>query len=215
MKRQFKEKQRGTKTRKRKRLVLFAAEGHNKTERNYIKGLKQDFPDFEFRMARDSSTDPLGMVRSLIKEKKELGFSDESGDLAFCFIDADCCKEKDAQIAEAEKEAKKNGIMIIFSNPCIELWYLCHFTANPKDFHTSQKMKSELAKFISGYTESRDDIYRMLKPRINDAINNAKSLEERCLNRGYRMHTADFSPSTEVYKFIELIMKQLLDPALY
>ena len=132
--RRFPEKERNSRIRRRNRLIIFAAEGHNKTETIYLKELVNDQGGFKLRKSRDSSTDPIRMVTGLISAMDEYGFSAEDGDLAFCFIDLDLSREKEMQLKKAAPTAEKHGIKLIVSNPCFELWFICHFTDSPKHY---------------------------------------------------------------------------------
>ena len=194
-----------TEIRKEKRLVIYAAEGHNKTERNYVDSMKSEFRNISFIMSHDSSTDPIGMVRGLLKEMRCQGFSLDKGDRAFCFIDSDCNREKDRQIAEAEAIARKHGIVLIVSNPCIELWYLCHFRKSLGIYQKNKDVMDDLRTVISDYEKSDEGMYQKLKDRLEGAKEVARRCEMECTGKGYRIHTADFSPSTEAYKFIEAV----------
>ena len=96
--RRFPEKERNSRSRRLNRLILFAAEGHNKTETIYLKELVHDLGGFTLHKSRDSSTDPIRMVNGLIAAMDEYGFSSEDGDLAFCFIDLDISHDKETQL---------------------------------------------------------------------------------------------------------------------
>lgn len=202
----FSSKSKGSAFRKQKRLFLFAAEGHNCTERNYFRGFNADYKDVSIRYANGSSTDPVGLVNELIKAMNSFDFSYEDGDRAFCFIDADCNSTKDVQIEEARRIAIEYKIQIIVSNPCFELWYICHFTGSPHHYSSSGSLIADMDSYIAGYEKSDPSIYEGLKDRMGDAIQNAEKLESSCLRRGLILHKSDFSPSTEVYKVIRQII---------
>jgi len=74
----------------------------------------------------------------------------------------------------------------IWSNQCIELWFLLHFGFYHSDIHRSEywpKLTEWLSYIGKGeYKKNRADMYSVLRPYLNDAIENAKKLEK--LNEG-------------------------------
>ena len=136
------------KERKRNKLVLFAAEGHNATETLYLRDLISDTDGLTLRKAYGNETDPVGMVKNLIASKEAFGFDSDYGDLAFCFIDLDCNRNKEQQIRKAAELAADKDIYLIVSNPCFELWYICHFTSSPKNYTESKDLLKDMPKYI-------------------------------------------------------------------
>ena len=195
------------KRRKQNKLILFAAEGHNATETIYLKDLINDTKGLTLRKAYGTDTDPLGMVENLRATMDDLGFDADYGDLAFCFIDLDCNRKKEKQIREAAEKAIANNIHLIVSNPCFEIWYMCHFTSSPKNYTESKALLKDMPQYIKGYGKAKEGIYALTKKYINTAIINAKNLEKRAIANGYIIHTADFSPATDVYKIFQLLEK--------
>ena len=197
----------GKHTRKRNKIILFAAEGRNETETLYLKRLIEDFDGLVLKRAYGTDTDPVGMITNLIGTMDDIGFDSMQGDLAFCFMDMDCSRQKEKQVLEAVRKAKDSNVNIIVSNPCFELWYICHFTDSPKNYAGSKELVADISKYIKGYSKSRDGIYKDLKDKTEMAIATAKRLEERALSNGYKRYTAEFSPATDVYKIFSLIKK--------
>ena len=91
----------------------------------------------------------------------------------------------------------------IWSNQCIELWFLLHFGFYQSDIHRTEywsKLSEHLDKLKHGdYSKDRDDMYAILKPYMYKAIENAKKLAT--INKGKT--PADSAPGTEVYRIIE------------
>ena len=42
--------------------------------------------------------------------------------------------------------------------------------------------------------------------KTDTAIHNAKMLEQQCFEKGIKLHSVAFTPSTEVYKIVELLI---------
>lgn len=205
--RKFNRKRRGHETRTRKPIVFVAVEGRrNKTERYYLKALVEDCRKISIKIVPDSSTDAVGMAESLVLSMNENDFSSEGGDLAFCLIDQDCLKEKDSEIAKAERIAKQNGFQLIVSNPCFELWFLCHFIKSPKKYFSGDELNKDLKRYLPGYSKSDNNVYMRVRDKLDFAIESARRLEQRGLENGNKIHTADLCPSTEVYKIIDALV---------
>ena len=91
----------------------------------------------------------------------------------------------------------------IWSNQCIELWFLLHFGFFHSDIHRSEywpKLTEQLTEHDAGkYAKGRDDMFKILKPYMDTAIKNAKKLAAE--NRGKT--PALSAPGTEVYRLVE------------
>lgn len=196
-------KKRDTNTRQRKSIFVIATEGKNKTEKLYFKQFNSD--RMQLRFAKGNATDPIKLISELKDECKEIDFSKDLGDKAYCVIDSDFSKSKDKQIFEADNVASKNNIEVIVSSPCFEIWYLCHFVFSAKQYSSYEELLKELKKYIPDYTKSKDGIYQQLKLQQEQAIENAKKLEKANLQNGKKRHTVEFMPSTEVYKIVEAV----------
>jgi hypothetical protein len=99
----------------------------------------------------------------------------------------------------------------LWSNQCIELWFLLHFGYFHSDLHRNEyypKLSSCLKK-ISGaeYNKGRKDIYNILRPYMGNAIENAKKLDQ--INKDKT--PAKSSPGTKVYELIERLYSYLSD----
>jgi hypothetical protein len=97
----------------------------------------------------------------------------------------------------------------IWSNQCIELWYLLHFSFFQSDIHRKEywpKLTDWLESIGTGeYTKGRTDMYTVLRPFLEMAIVNAKKLD--IINEG-RTPTAS-APGTKVYELIEKLIPYL------
>lgn len=195
-----------TKPRSRKRLILFSAEGHNKTETFYLKDFTKEIGNIKLIRSHDNSTDPVGMVNGLISTMEDTDFDPAIGDSAFCIFDMDCNRDKEKQIKEALQIAKGHNIQLIISNPCFELWFLCHYIKTPKPYLSSNELLKDINKFIPNYEKAQEGIYQIIRERTSIAIQNAENLEKKALNNGYKKYAASFSPTTDMYKVARQIM---------
>lgn len=199
-----KQKQRNTGTRDRRRIVMLATEGQNKTETLYFKRFTSK--SIRVLFTHGNETDPEKLMVRLLDEIADLGL--EQDDFAFCLVDADCNPVKDRQIAQADELAKGSIAELIVSNPTFEIWYLCHLTYSTKEYHSSSEVEIELKRQMPDYHKNRPDMYERTISEINTAIGRAEQLEKYNLNAGKKMHTSRFQPSTEVYKIVKTILSE-------
>ena len=99
----------------------------------------------------------------------------------------------------------------IWSNQCIELWFLLHFRFMQSDIHRSEywdKLTECLTSIDAGtYEKNRKDMYEVLKPYMNIAIANAKRLDD--INYGKMPSLA--APGTKIYELVEKLKPYLIE----
>ena len=195
-------KKRNTGSRKRRRIVLLAVEGNNKTETNYFRGF--DSKDTKVVFASGNDTDPINMAKSLVEDYRFNDLDSELGDAAFCVVDGDVSRTREKQVLEADRIVQKIGSMIL-SNPCIEVWFLCHFTPSSRPFQSSKEAVNRLKDWVPEYEKNMDGIYELLEEKQESAIKNAKALEQINEAVGRKLHHYDYQPSTELYKIINFL----------
>ena len=97
----------------------------------------------------------------------------------------------------------------IWSNQCVELWYLLHFSFMQSDLHRKEyfpKLDECLQSINAGkYEKNREDMYHVLKPYMDVAIRNAKALRE--INKDKL--PSESSPGTMIFEFVEKIKSYL------
>lgn len=93
----------------------------------------------------------------------------------------------------------------LWSNECIEYWFLLHFMALDSDLHRSEYYPKLTECLGSKYEKNREDIYTLLKPNIKRAINNAKRIEDN--NKG--LPPSQCTPGTTVYEIFEVLGRYL------
>lgn len=97
----------------------------------------------------------------------------------------------------------------LWSNQCIELWFLLHFAYHQEDIHRAGYkpiLDKYLNKLHSGkYRKNRDDIYDILRPLRITAMNNAKRLKT--------LHNVPIpsknAPGTSVYEIFDFFAAYL------
>lgn len=194
------------KVRKQKSKILIAAEGKNKTEKTYFSNFEDGKKSYNITYARGNNTDPLKLVKMLIKEIDELKLDLQDDDVAYCIFDTDVDPNKNKIIEEAIQLARKNNIKIITSSPCFELWFLLHY-----DYTTANMDSEEVIKRLKEYYpkyEKNINIYPDIIKKIDLAIDCAKKLEKYQTDNNRRIGTVEANPNTEVYKIVEYLMKK-------
>ena len=97
----------------------------------------------------------------------------------------------------------------LWSNQCIELWFMLHFNYVDADLHRSEyypKLSEWLRNIGQGeYAKNRVDIYSILRPFLDDAIRNAKRLNEK----NQHLPPSSAAPGTRVYELLELLKPYL------
>lgn len=204
MKRSQGVEKRGQITKKRYPIILFATEGENQTEKKY-------FLNFQTRYgprlvpADGNDTDPVNMMNRLLKQAGEIELSHEDGDKAYCIIDTDTDKAKQAKIDSAC--AMQTPLAeVITSSPCFEEWFLCHYRMST-GYLTNAAAIAELRRLCPGY-EKNKNIFPQIQEMTSDAVKNAKLLEKHHLQEGRTIQSVNSNPSTEVYKIIEFLGKE-------
>lgn len=97
----------------------------------------------------------------------------------------------------------------VWSNQCIELWFLLHFCYIQADLHRSEyqeKLSGCMERCGYGpYSKGREDIFQTLRPHMEYAVANAKRLE---MNNQGRLPAAA-APGTLVHHLIAALQPYL------
>ena len=109
----------------------------------------------------------------------------------------------------AENSTEETKFHAIWSNQCVELWFLLHFSFMQSDIHRTEywpKLTEQLKLIGAGeYEKNRKDMYQVLHPYMEYAIENAKRLN--AINEGKLPSKA--APGTKIYELIEVLKPYL------
>lgn len=98
----------------------------------------------------------------------------------------------------------------IWSNQCIELWFLLHFSFMQSDLHRTfywpKLTKILTSQGLGEYEKNRKDMYQILFPYIDAAIANAEKLDR--INEGKL--PSDSAPGTKVYELVKKLKPYLI-----
>ena len=108
-----------------------------------------------------------------------------------------------------ENSTEETEFHAIWSNQCMELWFLLQFSFMQSDIHRTEywpKLTQQLELIGAGkYKKNRKDMYQVLYPYMEYAIENAKKLNK--INEGKLPSKA--APGTKVYELIEVLKPYL------
>lgn len=97
----------------------------------------------------------------------------------------------------------------IWSNQCIELWFLLHFSFMQSNLHRASywpKLSDVLTSLgYDKYEKNRKDMYQILFPYMDIAIANAERLDR--INQGKL--PSDSEPGTKVYELVKKLKPYL------
>lgn len=93
----------------------------------------------------------------------------------------------------------------LWSNECIEYWFLLHFMYLDSALHRSQYFPKLTECLGTKYKKNRDDIYDLLKPNMSTAIKNAKKI----LSAYGERPPSQCTPGTVVYEIFEKLSSYL------
>ena len=193
------------KVRKQKSKILIAAEGKNKTEKTYFSNFENGKKPYNITYARGNNTDPLKLVKMLIKEIDNLKLDLQDEDIAYCIFDTDVDPNKNKIIEEAIQLAKTHNIKIITSSPCFELWFLLHYeytTAGMNNEDVIKRLKSHYSKYSKNC-----NIYPVISSKTKIAYDSAKKLEKYQIDNSRNIKSVEANPHTEVYQIIDELEK--------
>ncbi len=197
---------------------LIVAEGE-KTEPNYFEGLKREInKKYPNRISiqiegigQGSNTLTLleraqQIVKASVIDYKHVWLVYDKDDFPKDDFDNTFfkCKELSGEYDE-NQESDKITYHALWSNECIEYWFLLHFNYLDSALHRSEYIPL-LTKWLDiEYKKNRDDIYDLLKPNLDMAITNAKNI----LNNYKEQPPSKCTPGTTVYEIFEKLRSYL------
>jgi hypothetical protein len=179
--------------------ILVVCEGH--TEENIATREKSRRKNSAITILNMKGASP----EQIIEKAKNKFFEDGGYDKVFCIFDRDSHKSftkaiQNVQNLSGHKRGKNRiPISAIVSNPCIEIWIMCHFEIPKNSYCGSAKsVKAALKEHLPKYDKNDPSILRMIENKQANAIKNAKHLFE---------HNDDplIRPFTNVHHFLELL----------
>ena len=191
-------------TRERKEIILIATEGKNKTERNYFREFNRSIKGCSIVFSDGNNTDPVNIVHDALNSADKRDVEPQNGDSIYAVFDTDFKKE--SQISEARKLAERNGVEIIPSNPCFEVWLLLHFRYSTRGYQSNNEVIKELNDVWPEYRKNIAS-FQPLRNRCEDAIENARKLKQFHNETKGTEIVERCNPSSDVGKLVTRIIK--------
>lgn len=196
-------KERKKYTRKRNAIVLVATEGNNKTEKTYFREYNKSLKGCKIVFSNGNNTDPVKIVSDAINSAQNKGIEIGRGDSIFAVMDIDFNKE--SQIYKARKLAEKNGVELILSNPCFEVWLLLHFRYSTHGYQNNHEVLNELSNQWPEYRKNIES-FQKLQNRCGMAVENALRLKQFHKETKGTDVVEKCNPSTDVHKMVTCII---------
>lgn len=191
-------------TRERKEIILIATEGKNKTERNYFREFNRSIKGCAIVFSDGNNTDPVNIVHDALNSADKRDIEPQNGDSIYAVFDTDFKKE--SQISEARKLAERNGVEIILSNPCFEVWLLLHFRYSTRGYQSNNEVIKELNDVWPEYRKNIAS-FKQLRDRCEDAIENTGKLKKFHNETKGTDIVERCNPSTDVDKLVTRIIE--------
>lgn len=196
----------------RKKLInpeyhLIITEG-TKTEPYYFQGIKDRINrDYHERIHLEIEGEGTNTIR-LFEEAKRIVHESPNG-YKHVWIVYDTDDFPSENINKVDELCKENSTAectyhAVWSNQCIEFWFLLHFSFEQADLHRNQYFGKLTRCFknngvVGTYKKNREDIFEILLPFLDNAIKNASKLDQ--LNKGRT--PANSRPGTKVFELIK------------
>lgn len=190
-------------THKNKKLLRrIAIVGDGITEKIYFEQLREEehIKDVVIKPELPSKSSKGGSYRKTISSAKFL--VEDGYDHVYCLIDLDTVltENKLAEFNQELQSINKKEITIYINNPCFETWVLVHYNKTGKAFTNCAAVEKDIIKHLKDYCKEQEylrkkNLYRLLRPNLDQAIRNAEFLENDRESKGNNY------PRAEVYKF--------------
>jgi hypothetical protein len=192
-------------SREPKKRVIVVCEGA-KTEPDYLRQLSRLTKTalVQLEIVDSAHTAPKQLVevacdevKSLAREAKRSRDKVARNDEVWCVFDVD----QHPLIPEALQQAEANGVHVALSNPCIELWFLLHFTDHTSYLERDaarRKLTTELGQYSKGAFDLRPFI-----GKYQEARDRAVRLDTK--HRDDESTFPDNNPSSGVWRLVETL----------
>ena len=160
-----------------KRSVVVICEG--KTEWHYIDSLRvHKRYRFKLKPSLAKHTDVHAIQKEVENALKAAGKSD----YVICLMDADRLRQYKKENEKYERMIQKHKNFIpIRTYPCLEFWFLLHFSPGGKLYYNSDSVVKDLQAYIPDYAKTDEylgkiNLYSLLEDRLPKAMERAKKL---------------------------------------
>lgn len=188
-----------------RKRILVVCEGRV-TEPEYLEYVKRQFRDNLLTIhIIGGYTDPLSLVRtSIVRKNKASEDARRQRDDFLRYDEVWCVSDTDTHpnLPEARTLASKNGVKLLISDPCFEVWLLLHFQDQTAHLPSRQAQKL-LGRHMPNYEKS--PATQLLLGRYTIARSRAKAL---CSPDGC---TTDTNPTTHIWQLVDSLIQSARD----
>lgn len=190
------------------------------TEPMYFKSFSTRLKNIDIRVVpnskKGSKTDYMNLLKKAIEQRDNADLSEDDGDTVWIVADGDTnlqvpgsLEAKNKMLASARKQAAKEHIHLLISNPCFEFWFLLHRQYTTKFLEDYAAVKQELEHVgITDYEKNRD-VYTLLLPDMNRALINAdRVLQHHLDTRVKAPFGLEVNPFTEVGSLVRNLVQE-------
>lgn len=186
--------------------ILIICEGE-KTEPLYFLGLCKEFKlhSANIEVTKGCGSDPLSIVnyaKKIYDENKQ----NNPFDRVYCVFDKDNHELYQQALNKIANIKPSEVFFTAISIPCFEYWLLLHFVKTTKPYNNTENKSIgdnvliELKKYIPNYKKNSEDIFFLLKNKLEAAISNAKYARDEAIK-----NNTD-NPSTSVFELVEFLI---------
>ena len=177
--------------------ILIVCEG-KKTEPNYFGALKNELRLSGAEITGESNPSPTSVVAfagERYEQEKKAGFP---FDQVFCVFDKNSHTDYQQALTQITAMKPHRVFHAIMSVPAFEYFLLLHYKYTTKPY-TSKQVLSELKKHIHGYRKGKENIYDIVRDKLETAKTHAKKSMKAAANN----HTDN--PSTKAHQLVEFM----------
>ena len=192
--------------RARKKRYLVVA-GGAVTEKQYFKRLASIYDVVIEYQQKNESPEHLADFARKLKEEDERDISTDCYEKIWAVVDVDDFHDH----SKAAKTCKDNGIELIISNPCFEVWLLDHVSVCPPSFTLTSTVESAAAKagIVGGNRNKYVNVELIDSEHLDAAIRNAERHNTAGNRQGRNTlaphHEQEYAPWTDMPKVIETL----------
>ena len=190
--------------RPRKKRYLVVTNGEV-TEPQYFKGLEKELGDVVIEV-RPYRKDPSALAAAAKDLKdREANASNSSGNRGvdgfqrvFVVTDVDDFTVK--QFQDARRTCKNEGMELVITNPCFEVWLVDHLVCCPDTYSEAKDVERKASALgIVGGSRSKHVVYASIEGKRGQACENAAihNTDERRRKRN-QLNSLDFGPWTDM-----------------
>lgn len=194
--------------RARKKRYLVVA-GGAVTEKQYFKRLASIYDVVIEYQQKNESPEHLADFARKLKEEDERDISTDCYEKIWVVVDVDDFHGH----SQAAKIYKDNGIELIISNPCLEVWLLDHVSVCPPSFTLTSTVESAAAKagIVGGNRNKYVNVELIDSEHLDAAIRNAERHNTAGNRQGRNTlaphHEQEYAPWTDMPKVIEVLQQ--------